>query len=392
MRSEFSPARSFTGLGLFVLSLLFSSPLRAQLPELIYSDESATALAINETHLFAAFNGNSPETCALVETLNPIIARIALDDVTDVQILYVACTAAISSMVADSQYVYYRNSDATIRRLSTEPPGTPVVLSDESSSSSAARIAIDDDHVYWAGASGGTNTIYRVPKTGGADEILVSFSDDDHLIRQLVVDGPHVYWAEGRIGSGAIKRIPKAGGAIDALVGPGDGLDNTWTLAVDQAHVFFGGVSSGRVRRVPKNGGATLELLSGLDTEEEVAYIEGYMVESIGATQNYVIWSDTQGGFDGRIRRIDKGAGAVADPSVTQLQQFALGARNVVFSSTHVYWSQFGEIYRQEVDAAGVAGDLVAARIEVTQGLSTVSESIEFAPRKVAGKPTCSIR
>ncbi len=345
------------------LLILPNAPISAAPPELIYQGSGVTGLTGNDHSLLVALRGNSPETCALDPSQkNAVLVSISLNTL-NVAVLRKQCSAARNSLVATNTHLYFRESDGSIRRMAVGGGPTEILAPTPTGGSS---LALDGTHVYWGRGDGGTNFIHRVLASGGVVETVASFADDGHTIRQIQVDGTHIYWAEGTVGSGAIKRLAKGGGAPQTLASPASDVNNAAVLALDGGFIYFGELATGRVRRVPTGGGPIFDFVTDFDPD--------YMVESIAVRDAHLIWADTTGGFDGRLRRGDKGGGAVGDAEVTNLSMLAAAPGNVFLTPTHVYWSEGSQVFRQEIGAAGLAVDLTVRELEVTQGLQDLPD------------------
>jgi len=111
----------------------------------------------------------------------------------------------------------------------------------------------DDTDVYWAANNAG-ETLWRMPKTGGAAVSLIAGVDSP---AGLALDQDTLYWIE----SGGIYSIPKLGGAPSHLAQ--EAGDNGSSLAVDATSVYWLNGVAGTLNRVPKGGGPTELLASG---------------------------------------------------------------------------------------------------------------------------------
>ncbi|HLU50473.1 MAG TPA: hypothetical protein VK116_20390, partial [Planctomycetota bacterium] len=239
----------------------------------------------------------------------------------------------------------------------------------------ASGLATDGDHLYWITRSGTTSTIHRVELNSGTPEVVTTFDNEGNFPRGVEVDETYLYWAEGQIGAGAVRRMPKDGGPIVKLAGPGDGLDNTAALEIDESHVYFAGIADNRVRRVPKAGGAIFDYVSNWNSEVEIDGMPADDARSVGSLlvhEDRLIWTDTTGGYDGRVRRIETSSSAVEDNEVTDLQILALAPRAAHVSGGSVYWAQNEQVYRTPIDSTGIAIDLSLTHMEVTQALQNV--------------------
>ena len=350
------------------LALCALGTLRAELPEVVLPNLNPTALASDSTYLYVAAKGSGLETCATQNHENAVLIRVEKDDPSNVTTLVQACHEDIDAMVVVDGSIYYRSADQRIYQRATGGVSNPDLRVDEETGTSG--LATDGDALFWILREGTSSEVRTAPLAGGASTVLANFTQSGTSPRQLAIDSTHLYWAEGSLGDGSIRRVALSGGAVTTLADSSDGLDNTSYLGLDATHVYFGGQGNNRVQRVAKTGGQVMDLVSDWDSDLIVAGVpedDGYMLQGLIVDGDWIAWSDTTGGFDGRVRRRERSGTAVADESLTDLQILSLGPRFVHASGGAIYWGEHGRVQRTPIDSAGVQIDLVASRIEVTQ-------------------------
>jgi hypothetical protein len=111
-------------------------------------------------------------------------------------------------------------------------------------------VALDGAAVYFGAGEGGAFSIRRLPKSGGAAEVIANLTSTCLVID---VDASHAYWTTT---SGELQRVAKTGGTVQTLhSGPGPAVG----LVLDAGHVYVAfegtqGKSStdGRIVRIAK--------------------------------------------------------------------------------------------------------------------------------------------
>lgn len=174
----------------------------------------------------------------------------------------------IGAVAVDAAAVYF--TDLTgVRRVGKG--GGPAVLL--ASVEDADSIALDDAWVYvkTIGNTGDlTATIVRVPKAGGAPEVVAQSGIEayHYFSQELGVDAENVYWVAPS--QGTVMSAPKAGGGAPAALA--SGIADPVSLTVDGANVYFtvrgkdGGSDDDRaVGRVPSAGGDVTFVAHGPD-------------------------------------------------------------------------------------------------------------------------------
>lgn len=98
-------------------------------------------------------------------------------------------------VASDGEHVYWLGTKACALQRAPVAGGPSEVLWDQpdadlySCPSGTAKIALHGEHVYWGGGYG----VYRVPRTGGAQQVIAD-GDPTRYTRDIFVDDVHVYW------------------------------------------------------------------------------------------------------------------------------------------------------------------------------------------------------
>lgn len=161
----------------------------------------------------------------------------------------------------------------------------------------------------------------------------------------IAVDDAYVYWADRR--SATLQRVPKTGGAVEVVASGSEALRTTYqdSLAVDATSVYFLSTDSGTLSRVDKNGGAPSAIVGGLRCPWLLRSDAGTLVFAIDA----IACPDNGNYSDRAIDATTATGGAttrVGDASFAIGGAFALDSKNV-------YWSG---------GASGKQGIVCAAR------------------------------
>jgi hypothetical protein len=158
-------------------------------------------------------------------------------------------------LLADAEAFYFGDASGWVRVERTAPDG-PVTVLAPATGSPAGLAVLDDQRVYWIDQAMVPDQALRtVPKLGG--EVVVLASHLGMQPWQLAADDTHLYVAgpvPGGSDRGQVARVPKAGGAVEVLVD-----ESPWpsAVAVDATHVYWttasdGGSNTGQLKRMPK--------------------------------------------------------------------------------------------------------------------------------------------
>ncbi|MBX3000135.1 MAG: fibronectin type III domain-containing protein [Caldilineaceae bacterium] len=347
-------------------------------PQEVVTGFSPSGLTRNDTHLFIARSGSSLETCGM----NPgqtvvVLQRTNLEGGNSLPLLE-RCHFKPGGLVADNQFVYFRDMDNTLKRIPVDGSGSPGTLANNVNT--CCGLAVDETHLYWgARQSGSTNNgIFRMPKAGGVVELLASIpnAENIYLIRDVTVDATHIYWVEGRKGNsvidqpgiGAVRKVPKAGGAVVMLADAVADVQHPTTIALDETHVYWSEMETARARRISKNGGA----VTSYNPSDPAR-----MGQFVAVGGSHVYWTDTDAGYAGRLRRADKVGGNVTDLAIA-----ILGPGRPLLTDSHVYWPQHDGVYRLPLGTGAVAVDFSIDAIEVTQTVQDMTNSVPLVAEK----------
>ena len=255
--------------------------------------------------------------------------------------------------------------DGRVMRMSKSTGQVVALISNQSC---PTTIALDAAYVYWLGGATSARTISRVPKDGGAPEILVRDND----IRALAVDDAALYWTscDVRGSSSAVMQMPKQGSGTDAVQKISATTSCANDLAIDADNVYW--IDSIGVMKIGRSGGTPIVLSMAqfhprnLVLDESKAYwiADTYIVRiaktggasavlsanedpgvlAVDATNIY--WSLNSGS----IVRMEKASGA----------QFTIATIPAIVSSlavdaTNLYWANIGESVMRVAKSGGVA-------------------------------------
>ena len=237
--------------------------------------------------------------------------------------------AAFYEFAIDTTHLYWANKGSTTHQIIRLPlaGGDAEVVNDYMTLYLVGNIAIDETDVYFAGTIGAS--IYKIPKSGGAHEMVVT---DLRGVGSMAVDVTHIYWVDRgpEVESiGAIMKAPKEGGTPVVLA---DGLNRATALVLDESHVYWtnGGVPvppSGSVMKVPKTGGQVITLIANI-----------YNPFDIAIDSTHVYFTNATSIDRGTIMKVPKTGG-----NTTVLAECLDFPNSIALDDTHVYWSNLGK-------------------------------------------------
>ena len=198
-----------------------------------------------------------------------------------------------------------------------------------SGAGSPMGVAVDANHVYWAGAG----AIKESNLDGSGVTTLVSGTDS---LYGVAVDASYIYWTD--LSAGTINRANLNGGNATTLV---TGVFYPSSVAVNTSHIFWTDWYSpgGTVKEADLDGANVTTLVTGQDNPFAIA-----------ADDSYVYWVNA-GDNDlatGTVNRI-----ALSNPSqVTTLASNQWHPDGIAVDASHIYWanSQGGTINRANLD------------------------------------------
>ncbi len=229
-------------------------------------------------------------------------------------VVELASGRGIFALAFDADSVYFLVPENLSVHKVPKSGGAATTLATEQEGLSA--IAVDESHVYWAGAEG----VFRVAKSGGRVETV---AQNLSVPNGLFVDGQHAYWYSPM--AGKLARVVKKGGKPTPLVSEDVTLH---TFFIDDAWLYwsFGSEKKAQLKRMSKNGGKPETIVAGQDVPADFA-VDG----------QHVYWNTPDAIF-----RVPKGGGQ-AEKVVDGLDR----ATDLTVDDRYVYWTdRIGRIQR----------------------------------------------
>ncbi|MDB4996595.1 MAG: putative secreted protein [Myxococcaceae bacterium] len=241
------------------------------------------------------------------------------------------------AIAVDGESVYFTSySDGAVSKVSKLGGAITVLTTADTSSSSAAGLAIDDTDVYFTSTSG----IFRVSKAGGKTTL---FAEDTNGADAIVADATNVYWLGRGTTSeliGNVRKASKTTGAIETLgTAPLFREGSTWSLAQDDDSLYLPDRRGGKVYRLAKSNGDV----------HLVTASAGHPF-SLASDGTYVYWTDVG---------VDPSTGVEPEPLVRKAlvgggtpvriaSTLHTGAYAIAVDKTNVYWTNYvstGSVY-----------------------------------------------
>jgi len=253
---------------------------------------------------------------------------------------------APNDLAIDSEYIYWVNyQDGKLQRL-PKVGGTPLLLA-RFSQYAAHYLDVDGSYVY---VDDGDDRIVRIPKGGGAPEVLTEAQFNPHSLR---VDGSGVYWLTGTVlvgSEGGVIKTALTGGGTQTLtkgkyIGPG-------ALTLDADSVYFSimgqlGEGQGSVYRVRKTGDMPEVPIAG------VALTAPFALTVVGL--DLFVTTGASTGQKGSILRFPKNA--VGVPPSASIVDNQLGLIGLTNDGQSLFWLvTTGSIYGGSVLTIPIAG------------------------------------
>jgi hypothetical protein len=222
-----------------------------------------------------------------------------------------------------------------------------------------STIALDDDNVYWIETSRDATTcdptngtIYRIPKTGGDEVVLVHQGCADDLV---VADG-QLYWTAGGEYeyAGGVFTMPVTGGTPLQLT-----ASSAHRLAIDATNLYWtsgqpGDGGSGQVSQMPRGGGNILTLSSGELGREGIA---------IDTTSVY--WTEPNGDSFENGEIVKAPIGGTGSDDVVLAEGFGPDVGGapyyIAVRGGMVYWTGANTISSAPIGGGGGAADVIAS-------------------------------
>lgn len=271
----------------------------------------------------------------------------------------VNCLSKAAAQLADAPFV------------ESTPPLLGVLASGQDD---PRRLVMDRRYVYWVNHGVdvyGNGAVMRVPKTGGAPEVVAA---NQNVPEGLVVDDHAIYWTNrgDASGEGELVCAPKAGGTPLVLV---DGLDWPVELVQDGQYVYWTNWSTSEIWRFPKAGGqrelvTTLQgkVMNGIAVDDRQAYVG---TEATATTRATVVGFAKAGG----------GTPTVMGPIADSVLAF------LAVDDGHVYWTNYIDGSVRRVAKSGGTPEALFTGFYDVRYMTIVGETMYFAQCSNAGMP-----
>jgi sugar lactone lactonase YvrE len=200
-----------------------------------------------------------------------------------------AGATALDAQDADS--VYWTAEGSTVVLRSPKAIGTLEVFHDSGLGTTPFDVTTDATDVYWTEKDAVGKVLHKAKTALPASpalELAINQGEPSHL----AVDDTHVYWSNSA--AGTINRIPKGGGAVEILA---SGQGTPTSLAIDAARMYWVNSLGGQIMRAEKDGMGRQQLAGGQGNPADITL-----------TDDTVYWAATD---DNEIRSVDKDGGAV---------------------------------------------------------------------------------
>lgn len=222
-------------------------------------------------------------------------------------------------IVVDGDDVYFatggfERAENTIRHVKAQ--GGPIETLVRVKQSVSGELCLDREFVYFS--SEDDNAVLRVPRKGGAATVIAHAPAPKYL----AVDATHLYFSTfaKQAPGGTLQRVPKAGGAAEVLISGHPGID---ALVVDDHDVYFR--SNQGLWKLAKSGGAAQALWLRPDKGD---------VDRLAADASHLyFFYQREGGGRYSVARLGKNGG---DPEV--IGPVASPTGRLALSDTHVYF------------------------------------------------------
>ncbi len=199
-------------------------------------DTQAWSLVVDED---SAWIAGTVGVSADHQTLSYGILRVSLDGGST----SVVAQQLAQDQVGDVDAIYFSTVAADAGAVMRLPKDGGAVQQLATTGTSGPAIAVDDAYVYWLDQTG----FMRVSKAGGQPETLTQ--SQIFNCQRLLVDSANLYWTTASLDDGGVielvERMPKTGGAIEVLTTTAD-IDTA--LAIDDNAIYWTTSSSSIVR------------------------------------------------------------------------------------------------------------------------------------------------
>jgi Domain of unknown function (DUF5050) len=229
-----------------------------------------------------------------------------------------------SKIISDGTYVFYvtggtvasqNEGTNNVNRISLKD-GNVSVLVKGGEHMPSETLAADEKFLYWSEPG----KIYRVPKTGGESEMIVS--DAPGKPDEMVLDDDNIYWLVW--GSSGSHNLPvlsarKSGGATQRLATGQEGYSG---LCVDRNFVYW--IAATGIRKVAKTGGGDTFLYRNPN--------KGPMSDMVQDTEN-LFYAQMDNHDNWVLMKISKQGGEPAKlaPSISEVMQFVANDSSIYY-------------------------------------------------------------
>jgi len=201
----------------------------------------------------------------------------------------------------------------------------------------AFAMTSDDANLYWT--NGGSGSVMKAPKTGGA---ALELAKAQKKPQGIALDATGVYWTQNDA-EGAVMEIAKAGGSTPVKIADDK---NTLGIAVDVTSVYFT-ATGGRIVKAPLSGAA---LPSDLAKDQPTPV-------AMAATSNDLYWLNQGSGSDGALMKLGLASGGTPTAFASGLQK----PTAFVIDTTDIYIASKGGILKIAVASGSTPTTLAPA-------------------------------
>ncbi len=207
----------------------------------------------------------------------------------------------------------FEQAENAVRHVKIE--GGPVETLAKVGQIVSGELCIDREYVYFS--SEFDNAVLRVPRIGGAPSVIARAPAPQHL----AIDATHVYFSTfaKQEPGGTLQRVPKAGGATEVLLSGHPGIGG---LVVDEHDLYFR--SNKGLWKLPKSGGAAQSLWLRPDRSD---------VDRLTADATHLYFFYRRDGGRYSVARLDKHGGT---PEI--IGPIASPSGHLALSDSHVYF------------------------------------------------------
>jgi hypothetical protein len=278
---------------------------------------------------------------------------------------------SFENCVVENEYIYWQRGHDQLVRVQREDGKYPQTLI--TTNTQIGNFALDGNEVYYVtenkNESSGTSSSYplkgelrKVDLTNGS--IKTVFADFDYPADQFIrTDSTHIYFLGGSKEGIVVWRLEKSGGQPQRLV---SGLQHPMGFVVDEKNVYWCDYGNNSVQKVAKTGGEPIVLFDGneyravpvsMTSDERLLFLLDqsgniYQIDKDSGKAKK-LFTNSQAGFDetvpisadhdslfwplgNRVMRMSKNGG-----NATVVSLRTSPARCVVADDKYVYWSEW---------------------------------------------------